>query len=264
MMADSVTYYNPADYIPVAATEADKKRLNQQAWREYGTAAGIGALGTAAQLGLTAIDTASEAKNKEELAKLEGLEAKNQLGLGADVKQEYEHAIMNPVRTAISATQRAEDARQAASGRGDAASLVRSQRVASDALAEQAAKAGAQIEQANIAERQRQRSEIESRTASEAARERQRIELVGQSVTGLLNNFARVSAADPSTSPLTDGQIMRLQTAVGPDGKLLYPGFKGMPLDQVRTLLEKGDTSTMLGNRAAQGVIGPSAPSDGG
>jgi hypothetical protein len=262
-MADSVSYYNPADYIPATLTEEDKKRLNKQAWGEYGTAAATGAIGTAAQLGLSAIDTDSEAKNKEELAKLQDLEKKGELGLSADVKQEYEHAVMNPVRAAVGAMQRREDAAQAASGRSDAAAVARSQRVASEVLADQAAKAGTQIEQANIAERARQRSEIESRTASESARERQRIELVGQSLSGLMQNFAKVSAANPSTTGMTDGEIMQMAAMRKADGTPLYPGLQGS-LDTSRALIEAGDITALMGNRPATGTIPPNARSEGG
>lgn len=262
-MGDSVTTYQVPDYIPTALTEDDKKRLNKQAWGEYGTAAGVGALGTAAQLGLSLADTAAETKNKESLANLQALEAKNQLGLGADVKQEYEHAVMNPVRSAVTAMEQRENAVQAASGRSDAGAVTRAQRVASETLADQAAKAGSQIEQANIAERARQRSEIESRTSSEAARERQRIEMIGQSIGGLMENFAKVSAANPSKGRLLDGEIVQLQAARGPDGKLLYPGLQ-VPLGDARKLIESGNVQGMMGNRAMNGTVAPNAPSEGG
>ena len=264
-MATDSTYYGGADYmalnpVPTIMTEEDKKRANRQAWGEYGTAGAIGLGVGAGQMLLSYKDTAGEVRNKEELAKLQDLESKNKLGLGADVKQEYERALMNPVRSAVGATERAESARLASAGRGSAADVVRTQRVAQDRITDAAIRAGTQIEQANITERARQRAEIEERLASESTREKQRIELAAQTIGGLATNFAKVSAADPSKARLTDGQIMQLAAMVDAEGRPVYPGLRGTLAD-ARTLIEAGNLEGIYAKRAAGGTVPASGSS---
>jgi len=273
-MGTETTEYAPTDYmIPTLVTAEDKKRANKQAWGEYGTAALGSGLAGAAQIGLNYIPTASDTKNAEELSRLQDLESKNKLGLGSDVKAEYEHALLNPVRAAVGASERAESARLAASGRGSAADVVRTQRVAQDRMTDAAIRAGTQIEEANIAERQRQKQEIEERLASASAKDKQAIELAAQSITGLATNLAKVSAADPSKSRITDGQLMQMAAATDAKGRPMYPGLRGVSLNDARALVEAGDTATIFGQgkrdaqteqRATEGSINPNAKSEGG
>lgn len=228
------------DYQSEFTTPGDIKRAQQAATAEYAVNAGIGALGSAAQLGTSFIDTAQDTKNKQELARLEKLEKGGKLGLTGEERATYERGLLNPVKAIAADADRLAEARMAAGGSGhDAASTVRAQRESQRRLDEAGIAAAQKIEAAHIARKAEQREEMEQRRSYESGRETQRLNYVAQAVPGLLANIGKAAAGVALPARMTDAQIVQMQRATDANGAALYPGIQGMSPDAARVVIEK-------------------------
>lgn len=249
--------YGAASPFGAPLTEADIKRLQNQANIEFGTQAGIGLGLGAAQLGLSLYPTQADDDNKAKLAALQEREKRGELGLTAGERQRYERTLMDPVRAIAGEQTLAEEAAIAASGQGQsAANITRARREERKRLDEASIQAGQRIEEAHAAEAQREAMELSERLATEANRERERISMIGQTVAGLAAAAGKVVAAGARKTDITDGQIMQMIASRGKDGKPLYPGLHGKSIEEARALLRAGDTSKIFGEAAS--YIAPS------
>lgn len=236
---------SPFDY---PLTEADIKRMQQQAMLEYGTAAGIGLAGTGAQLGLSFIDSKADTANKEELGKLQDRAKKGELGLTGQERAAYERGLMNPVRAMASESQAATEASIAARGQGaSAADLARVRRESERRLNEASIDAAQKIESEHLAEARREAQELSERLATEAGREKQRIEMIGQTLSGVLANVGKVAAAGATKASVTDGQVLSMMAQKNADGSPMYPGLQGLDLAGARALVTSGDAYKLMG-----------------
>jgi hypothetical protein len=233
-------------------TAADIERQQKAAMGEYWGAAGIGAGLGAAQLGLSFIDTAADKTNKEELAKLQERSKRGELGLTAGERQQYERALLDPVRAIAGQQQREEESAIASAGRvTSAADITRARREGRSRLDQASIAASENIQRAHSAEAQREAQELSERLATEANRERERISMVGQTISGLAANIGKVAAAGARKASVTDGQVMQMMGARDARGNPVYPGLKGLSLSGARAIIEAGDTNRLFGQVAS-------------
>ena len=230
-------YLYAPDYGDDFTTPGDIQRGQKAALAEYGVNAGVGALGLAGQEALSFVDTAQDTKNKGELAKLEGLERRGKLGLTDEERATYERGLLNPVKAAAAEQGRRDEARLATSGGVSAADVVRTQREHDRRLDEAGIDAAQKIEGANLARKAEQRQEMEERRSYESGRETQRLNLLAETIPGVLSNVGKVAAGMAVPQQLTDAQITRMQMAKDANGQPLYPGLVGKPTDTVRSIL---------------------------
>lgn len=236
---------SPFDY---PMTAADLERMQSQAMLEYGTAAGVGLLGSGAQLGLSFIPTAADTANKEELAKLQARAKKGELGLTGRERETYERGLMNPVRAMATETQMADEARIAARGQGaSAADIVRAQRESQRRVTNASLDAAQKIEGEHLAEARREAQELSERLQFEANKEKQRIEMIGQTLAGVLKNVGGVVAAGATKATVSDGQVLAMMGTRNADGSPMYPGLRGRSLNDARALVESGDAYKIMG-----------------
>lgn len=139
-----------------------------------------------------ALPTAQSRNNRKQLDELLARQKAGQLGLTGAERQALERDALNPVRAMATEARRAQEATaaQVASSSGiDASDLNRIRRGEQQALASAATSAGQAIGQANIAEQNRERNEIEQRLAMQAQR---RTDVVN-GITGLLGDVAELT-----------------------------------------------------------------------
>lgn len=238
MVEDTETIKTP-NYSGAYTTPGDIRRAQQAATAEYGVNAAIGAVGSAAQLGTSLIDTQQDTRNKQELGRLKALEKRGKLGLTGEERSTYERGLLNPVK-AIAADMNARQQAVAAAGpRRDAASVVRDEREAARRLDQAAADAAQKIEAAHIARKAEQRKELEERTSYESGRETQRLNYVAQSIPGLLANVGKAAAGIALPAQVTDAQIVQMQRATDANGRPVYPGIQNLSPDAARELVQK-------------------------
>lgn len=247
--ADGVT---APDYFDEYTTPDDIKRAQGAAFAEYGMNAAAGGLGLLGQTALSFEDTAQDTKNKSELAKLERLEERGKLGLTGEERTTYERGLLNPVKAAAAEQGRRDEARLAAGSAGrSAADVVRAQREIDRRLDSAALSAAQQIEQAHLARKAEQRQEMEERRSYESGRETQRLNLIAQTIPGVLANVGKVMAGVAAPAAMTDAQVLRMQAATDANGEPVWPGMQGKTLAELRTLL-KGAAWQTEARRAAR------------
>lgn len=211
--------YNPDDIL----------RQERQGGQRAAIAAGIGAAGSLAQLGLTAIDTAQDRENDRRLAEL-----KKDKGLSAAERADIDEQAMRGVRALASEAQTRNDDALAASGRHSAADLQRARRSNTDAVNRAA------ISAADIGIRQdreqvrRDTQEEQERISYKSDRSRQRIEMLGQTLAGVMQASAAPIAAGVVVEEPSMGLLVSMRGAVGPDGKPAYPSLQGKSGGELR------------------------------
>lgn len=233
---------------PDFTTPGDIARAQKAATIEYGVNAGIGALGSAAQLGTSFIDTAQDTKNKSALSELESLEKRNKLGLTGEERSTYERGLLNPVKAAAAEQGRRTEARLAAGGKGSsAADIVRAQRESDRRLDEAGIQAAQKIEGANLQRKADQRAEMEQRRSYESGRETQRLNYVAEAIPGLLSNIGKAAAGIALPAQMTDAQLLQMQNAVDANGQLIYPAYEGKSLAEMRDVIEASAKANLWG-----------------
>lgn len=141
--------------------------------------AGIGGI----QALVNALPTQQSRHNKKILEGLLDQESQGTLGLSGGERQAMERSAMTPVRELADETRKRQEAAQAALGNTSVADLGRTQQAAQQAIARAGEQAGMQIEQADLAKKEQQRSEIEQRLAAKAARRTDVVEGLGNAAS---------------------------------------------------------------------------------
>lgn len=259
------------DYFDEYTTPDDIKRAQEAAFAEYGVNAGVGALGLAGQEALSFKDTAQDTKNKSELGKLEGLEKRGKLGLTGEERSTYERGLLNPVKAMGAEQGRRDEARLASGSAGkSAADVVRVQRESNRRLDDAGLQAAQKIEQAHLQRKADQRQEMEERRSYESGRETQRLNLISETIPGILANVGKVAAGVALPAKMTDAQIIRMQQQTDAAGKPLWPGLVGKNMADARALLSGAAWETEArrtaqeGDAAATGADAQASASPGG
>tara|TARA_R110000868_G_scaffold84975_3_gene239282 strand:- start:17789 stop:18691 length:903 start_codon:yes stop_codon:yes gene_type:complete len=259
------------DYFDEYTTPDDIKRAQEAAFAEYGVNAGVGALGLAGQEALSFKDTAQDTKNKSELGKLEGLEKRGKLGLTGEERSTYERGLLNPVKAMGAEQGRRDEARLASGSAGkSAADVVRVQRESNRRLDDAGLQAAQKIEQAHLQRKADQRQEMEERRSYESGRETQRLNLISETIPGILANVGKVAAGVALPAKMTDAQIIRMQQQTDAAGKPLWPGLVGKNMADARALLSgaawetKARRTAQEGDAAATGADAQASASPGG
>jgi len=265
-------YLQAPDYFDEYTTPDDIKRAQADAFAEYGVNAGVGALGLAGQEALSFVDTVQDTKNKSELSKLEGLEKRGKLGLTGEERSTYERGLLNPVKAMGAEQGRRDEARLASGSAGkSAADVVRAQRESNRRLDDAGLQAAQKIEQAHIQRKADQRQEMEERRSYESGRETQRLNLLSETIPGILANVGKVAAGIALPARMTDAQIVRMQSEIDPaTQKPRWPGIVGKSLKDARALLEgvawetEARRTAQSGDVAATGADAQASASPGG
>jgi len=188
-------------------TAGDIRREQMLNAKESGIAATIGALGSAAQMGLNAIPTAMDTRNREQLSKLRTMEAQNRMGLDPEDRRMLENELLTPVRAlATEARQRGED-RAVSAGNQSAGAQRAIMRDADRVAAEAAGRAGIEIARQNADARARNRQELEERISYEGQEKQKTLSGIGNVIGNLANTGGQVLAAQATERPFRDEEI---------------------------------------------------------
>lgn len=215
--------YDPATDPFGGAYSADIANANQRGWRDAGIAGGIGAAATAAQVGLTLIDTAADTENKKRLAEL-----KKNKGLSEGERRDIDEQAMRQVKALSASRQRRTEDAMAAGGQQSAAALQEARATNERAVNEasiQAADIGIRENRAQVI---RDTQEEQERISYEGEREAQRIGMIGQAIQGLAGQFGKVYAQNPDARKPTDKDWDAMRARRFPDGTPMYPGLQGI------------------------------------
>lgn len=249
-------------YNPMLGTPADIQRQQAEAWKTLGTQAGVGALLTAGQIGLSALPTVADTYNEAELARLEKLGQAGKLGLSAGQRQQAEATTMNPVRALASESQRRGEAFQASMGdSGNVATLERERQATKKAVSDAAVRAGIAINQADLEAEERQRMEMEQRRAYKAEREKKPFEMIGQALSALAPTLGKVAAGFAESRQPYDAELLAFAQQ--------YDAYRGKSVDELRELWKLGrliaPSSPESANKlAAEAMAGGYVPGVGG
>lgn len=131
-----------------------------------GIAGGIGAAAGAGQLISGLIPSEMEKKNKERLERLYRMEETGKLGLSGREEQIYQSQLLDPVRSALAAQQRDNEAKMAASGMTSGAQLAAMRQERGQAMGQAQVAAGKALTEADVAKQKAQKAEIAQREAA--------------------------------------------------------------------------------------------------
>lgn len=215
-----------------AMTPGDLRRQQEANARSLGVAAGIGAAGTAAQVGLSLIPTATDVRNDAALADFEAKKQAGQLGLSADQRAVLQRALLNPARAALTEARQHTDARLASMGNTSAGAQRAAEAASRDSAIKQETQAGIEITRQDIEERRRQEQENEERIAEKGKREAGRINAIGQAIGQVAEKGGAVLAAQAERREPYDAEIIALQRS-GNDLEI-----QGKSVGEARAILE--------------------------
>jgi hypothetical protein len=236
-------YFADDEQIGFSYDPAEIARQERDGLKRAAIVGGIGALGNAAQVGLTLIDSAQDVENKKRLAELD-----KHKGLSEAERAEIDEQAMRGVRALANEAQTRNNDALAASGRTSAKDLQRARRANTDAVNRAsiaAADIGIREQRAQVA---RDTQEEQERIAYEGQRVKDRISLVGQSIGGVMQALAAPIAAQSVKDEPSDAQLLALGTAKRADGRLLYPSYEGLSAEQARNRW-RADYAAAMANR---------------
>ena len=217
-------------------TPGDRKRATEANVRELGVNAGIGGIAQLAQMGLGAIPTATDTRNKEKLDQLNEMERTGRMGLSADERALAESTMMNPVRTLATESRQRGEGQLAAMGNTSLAAQ-NAVRLANDqAVTNAAVRAGQEITRANIEAKRLQERELEQRTKDEAEKQAATLDRMSQTIGGLAKIGGRIAAAQVAKREPTDNELLTMARATGGDNKPLNPEYAGKSADEIRQM----------------------------
>ncbi|MGB1804134.1 MAG: hypothetical protein ACPHQB_08405 [Miltoncostaeaceae bacterium] len=171
-------------------------------WRNLGVAGGLQLAQTTTNL----LPTAQDRRNKQELERLKGLEERDALGLTGKKRAHLERTMMDPVRAHAAQAAQQSAAHQAAKGGSmSAADANRAQREYRRDVQQGAIQAGHAINQAHLAEADRQLKEIESRTAYKSDVQKRRRAATSQAIGALAGVAGKGMAAQRVATMDTSG-----------------------------------------------------------
>lgn len=191
--------------------------------REMGTAAAVGAAGSALDVAASFIPTAQDTRNDEALSNFEGAKNAGQLGLAPDERSALQRALMGPARAALTSARQHEDARQASLGNHSVAAQQASAASSRDAGIKAEMQAGQEIERQNIAARHLQEQENEERIAYKGEREAQRIAAATGAINKGAGQIGAVLAAQATERAPLDADVVRQATMKDGNGNPVYP-----------------------------------------
>lgn len=217
-------YADPFEQGPdySAMTFEDMKRAEAGGNKRALAAAGIGALGSAAQIAAAAIPTATDIENDRRLAEL-----KKHKGLTEGQRADIDEQAMRKVNAFAGESQARTDNALAASGQTSAAALNRAR------IAEKTATNNAAIEAADIgirenrAQVQRDTIEEQERIGEKGKREAEIKELFARTISEAVLSVAKPMAAGIVKDEPTDAQLLWMQSAKDANGNPLYPRLQG-------------------------------------
>ena len=158
-------------------------------------------------------DTAQDVRNKEQLARLERLEAQGRLGLSGQERRQAEATMLSPVRALATEDRRRAEGRLAMMGnQSSAAGLDRVERQAGDKAQKAGLAAGMEISKMHLDKAAQQLNELEERTAYEAERTKGQREFIAQSL-GQLGGIAGQAMASRAVPKLNIDNIPAEQRA---------------------------------------------------
>jgi len=209
----------------------DLKRADAAGTQRAAVVGGIGALGTAAQMGAQFIPTAADKENEKRLAEIEKTP-----GLTKARRAEIDEQAMRGVRAIAGERMVRTGDALASTGNTSAAAIQRARESEAKSLNEAAIKAadiGIREEQA---ERVRRETERQERIADKAGRANARISFASQALGELMQATAPAIAAGVVGRGPTDKELLALQAQKNPDGTPTYPGLQGKTADEIRAL----------------------------
>lgn len=169
-------------------------------------AAAIGA----AQLAVSAIPTKSDIERNKELARLQGLKDKGELGLTGGERAAYESAYMDPVKAQQGELGMRQEAQMAASGQTSGGQLARAQQMEQQNLAKAGQVAGRAIQQADVEKVKEQETKIDQLIADKAQKQRSLLDMAAGNI-GAVGMAAGKNAAyaeyTKQLSPVIEGKL---------------------------------------------------------
>jgi hypothetical protein len=218
----SVAAMPPATPVSSASLEM----ANAAMAKELAVNAGIaGAMG-AAQLGMSFIPTAQDTRNKEELEKLERLEAQNKLGLSGAERRQLETELLNPARALARESRLNTEAAQASMGNSQSvANVTRAAREERRDVQDAAVKAGAIIGRTNLERADQQLRELEQRTAYQSNRAADRLGMGMRTLSQVAPMVGQAAAAQVQVREPTVEEIVAR-----------YPQLAGMDPEEIKAL----------------------------
>lgn len=193
--------------------------------REMGTAAAVGAAGSALDVAASFIPTAQDTRNEQQLANFRGMAAAGQLGLSPDERGALQRALMGPARAALTSARQHEDERQASLGNRSVAAQQASAAASRDAAIKAEMQAGQEVERRSIAERHRQEQENEERIAYKGEREAQRIAAATNAINKGASQIGAVLAAQATERAPVDADLLRQAQMRDDRGNPVYPSL---------------------------------------
>jgi hypothetical protein len=257
-MSDKSTFTKPAAYgganpersknlfDEATQTEAD---LAQDAYkRDMMLNLIISGAAQGAQTGFMVAPNAQDVRNKEQLEKLQKLEAQGKLGLTGRERRQAEATMLSPVKALATEDRKRAEGRLATMGNQSAAELDRIERQAGDRAQEAGLAAGMQISKMHLDKAAQQLNELEERIAFKAERQKGRREFAAQTIgqaggiAGQVMASRSVPQVDLSAIPSEDrATVMELYSEAVSDPN---PYSKAQKVRALNSLLKGVDIDT--------------------
>jgi hypothetical protein len=218
----------PMSYTDIARAE---KKGNEKA----AAAAGIAALGTAAQIGMAALPTAADIENKRRLAAL----AKHK-GLDQATRAEIDEQAMRKVGAVARESQARTDDALASSGNTSARDLFNARLAEKEAVNRITLNASDIGIQANREQVRADTQEEQERIGYQAGRQREVRGLIGKAIGEGVLSVAKPFASGIVKDEPTDAQLLYMRDLKDDRGEYVYAGLQGTEsIEDLRMALRK-------------------------